>query len=48
VTLAQRWFDTISAPHKQFITIPDAGHTVSLTHGDRFLHALTEALAKNR
>ena len=38
--LAKRYFDTIAAPHKAFVTIPDSGHSAVLTKPDAFLSVL--------
>ncbi len=38
--LAKSYFDSLAAPHKQFILIPDAGHSAVLTRPDVFLHIL--------
>ena len=40
--LAKSYVEAIRAPQKQFIEIPGAGHTVSMTFGDYFLKQLIE------
>jgi pimeloyl-ACP methyl ester carboxylesterase len=45
VAVARKYFDAISAPHKEFIEIQNAGHSVSVTHSDEFL---SELIAKVR
>lgn len=36
------YFHKIQAPYKELVLIPNAGHFAFMTHGDRFLAALTE------
>ncbi|HWA92548.1 MAG TPA: alpha/beta hydrolase [Rhizomicrobium sp.] len=38
--LAKRWFDTLRAPHKDFVSFPNAGHSAVLTEPDAFLNEL--------
>lgn len=38
--LAKPWLDSLEAPHKEFIAIPNAGHSAVLTHPDDFLKIL--------
>lgn len=40
-SLAQAYFDEITAPRKQFLLMPDAGHMALLTRSDAFLRFLT-------
>jgi pimeloyl-ACP methyl ester carboxylesterase len=40
VSLAKSYFDQITAPHKAFYLIPDAGHMALLTRSDLFLKFL--------
>jgi pimeloyl-ACP methyl ester carboxylesterase len=39
-SLAQAYFDEITAPRKAFLLIPDAGHMALLTKSDLFLKFL--------
>lgn len=41
-TLAKRYFDTISAPQKAFVTFPKVGHFAVLADSDAFLRELDE------
>ncbi len=36
-TVARTWFATITAPHKEFITIPNAAHLALATESEKFL-----------
>jgi pimeloyl-ACP methyl ester carboxylesterase len=38
--LAKTYFDQITAPHKEFLLIPEAGHAALLTRSDFFLKVL--------
>jgi pimeloyl-ACP methyl ester carboxylesterase len=38
--LARRYFDTVRAPHKEFVSFPNAGHSAVLTGPDAFLKEL--------
>lgn len=38
--LARNYFGFVHAPHKEFIVVPDAGHSAVLTRPDAFLHIL--------
>jgi len=38
--LAKDYFDTVQAPHKEFVAIPNAGHSAVLTQPDAFLRIL--------
>lgn len=38
--LARRYFDFVRAPHKEFVSFPNAGHSAVLTMPDAFLHEL--------
>jgi pimeloyl-ACP methyl ester carboxylesterase len=40
--LARSFFDAIRAPHKEFISIEEAGHMALITHADEFLQLLAE------
>ncbi|HEY3823044.1 MAG TPA: alpha/beta hydrolase [Bryobacteraceae bacterium] len=40
VSLSQSYFDRITAPHKAFFLIPNAGHMALLTQSDTFLRLL--------
>lgn len=42
VVLARRHFDRMRAPHKQFVTVPGAGHLVEFAARERFLTILKE------
>ena len=37
---ARRYFDFVRAPHKEFVSFPNAGHSAVLTMPDAFLHEL--------
>jgi pimeloyl-ACP methyl ester carboxylesterase len=37
---ARRYFDFVHAPHKEFVSFPNAGHSAVLTMPDAFLHEL--------
>jgi len=37
---AKRYFDFVRAPHKAFVSFPNAGHSAVLTEPDTFLHEL--------
>src|SRR5262249_28147742 len=37
---AQLYFDFVRAPHKEFVSFPNAGHSAILTQPDAFLHEL--------
>jgi pimeloyl-ACP methyl ester carboxylesterase len=37
---ARRYFDFVRAPHKAFVSFPNAGHSAVLTEPDAFLHEL--------
>jgi pimeloyl-ACP methyl ester carboxylesterase len=39
-SLARNYFDFVRAPYKEFIVIPNAGHSAVLTQPDIFLHSL--------
>lgn len=39
-SLARGYFDSIAAPHKAFVTIPNAGHFAVFMHSDAFLQQL--------
>lgn len=41
-TIAHEWFETIEAPQKAFITIPDAAHLALATHSAEFLKIMSE------
>jgi pimeloyl-ACP methyl ester carboxylesterase len=38
--LASSYIEAISAPHKEFIALPNAGHAALVTHRDEFLEIL--------
>jgi pimeloyl-ACP methyl ester carboxylesterase len=38
--MARAYFDTITAPHKEFVAMQNAGHSVSVTRSDDFLKEL--------
>jgi pimeloyl-ACP methyl ester carboxylesterase len=40
--LSRAYVDAITAPQKEFVAIPDAGHTAMYTHSDEFLRLLDE------
>jgi proline iminopeptidase len=40
--VAQTYVDAITAPQKEFVAIPDAGHTAMYTRSDEFLRLLVE------
>jgi pimeloyl-ACP methyl ester carboxylesterase len=40
--LAKQYFDSISAPSKQFVVLPKVGHLAIFTDPDAFLNALTQ------
>jgi hypothetical protein len=38
---AREFFDSINAPHKEFVLLPGAGHFAAWTQADKFLHELS-------
>jgi len=38
---ARESFDSINAPHKEFVLLPWAGHFAPCTQPDKFLHELS-------
>ena len=42
--LAHEWFDKLTAPHKELITYPNAGHAVAFEQADAFLRLMNEEI----
>ncbi|HZA71334.1 MAG TPA: alpha/beta hydrolase [Propionibacteriaceae bacterium] len=42
--LAHDWFEGLTAPHKELITYPDAGHAVAFEQADAFLRLMNEEI----
>jgi pimeloyl-ACP methyl ester carboxylesterase len=42
--LAHEWFTKLTAPHKQLITYPNAGHAVAFEQADAFLRLMNEEI----
>jgi pimeloyl-ACP methyl ester carboxylesterase len=42
--LAHEWFTKLTAPHKQLITYPNAGHAVAFEQADAFLRLMNEQI----
>ena len=42
--LALEWFEALSAPHKEWITYEDAGHSVVFEEADAFHRLMTESI----
>lgn len=42
--LATEWFDRLSAPHKELITYPDAGHSVVFEEADAFHQLMVDEI----
>lgn len=44
-SMARGYFESIEAPRKEFVTIPDAGHFAVFIHSDEFLRSLVNLVA---
>jgi proline iminopeptidase len=42
--LAHDWFERLTAPHKELITYPDAGHAVAFEQADAFLRLMVDEI----
>jgi proline iminopeptidase len=42
--LAHDWFEGLTAPHKELITYPDAGHAVAFEQADAFLRLMVDEI----
>lgn len=46
--LAKEYFETVTAPYKEFISIPESGHVVMMDEPELFFQAFTQGLESSR